>query len=107
EYIDEQGRLREGLADVFVWMTQQLRLRNPNRDREVVHLFDGEEQLWAVRELCQPTWKSTGILDLLHVTPRLWQAGGLVHPADHPEARGLGRDRGVRGRRGRGEAGGR
>src|SRR5262249_43947926 len=100
EYIDEQGRLREGLADVFVWMTQQLRLRNPNRDREGVHLFDGEGRLCAVRELGQPTWESRGMLDLLHVTPRLWQAARLFHPADSPEALALVRDRVLRVLRG-------
>jgi hypothetical protein len=104
EYTDEQGQPREGLADVFVWMSQQLRLRNPNRDREVVHLFDGEETLWQVRELCQPTWKSTGILDLLHVTPRLWQVARLFHPADSPEALALVRDRVLRVLRGQVDA---
>lgn len=41
--------------------------------RPMIFLYDGQESLWEARQRHLPS-AGTDILDLLHVTPRLWQA---------------------------------
>jgi hypothetical protein len=47
--------------------------------RPLVCLYDGQEALWEARQRHLPR-RGIDILDLLHVTPRLWQAAHLFHP---------------------------
>jgi hypothetical protein len=101
DYVDGEGKRHDGLADVFWWMTTQVRDRNPGGAKEVVNLFDGEEGLWEAQAAFQPLGSTTtGILDLLHVTPRLWQAARLFHAPDSAEALEMVRDRTLRVLRG-------
>jgi hypothetical protein len=103
DYVDPQGVGHDGLVEVFWWMAGQVRDRNPRQSREVVSLFDGEESLWEAEEAFQPVGgrgNATGILDLLHVTPRLWQAARLFHPPDSPAALAMVRERVLRVLRG-------
>jgi hypothetical protein len=101
DYVDGEGTRHDGLADVFWWMTAQVRDRNPEGAKEVVNLFDGEEGLWEAQAAFQPLGSvTTGILDLLHVTPRLWQAARLFHAPDSDEALAMVRDRTLRVLRG-------
>jgi hypothetical protein len=46
--------------------------------RPLVCLYDGQESLWEARRRYLPS-AGVDILDLLHVTPRLWQAAHLFH----------------------------
>jgi hypothetical protein len=46
--------------------------------RPIVCLYDGQESLWEARERQLPPC-CTNIVDLLHVTPRLWKAAHLFH----------------------------
>jgi hypothetical protein len=103
EYTDRQGVEHDGLAEVFTWMTAEVDRRNPRRDRTVVTLMDGDErfpkeqqgQAAAARKTAAADPKTAGpkrvknvpILDLLHVTPKLWKAarllaGVLARPVD-------------------------
>jgi hypothetical protein len=100
DYTDEQGVCHDGLVEVFWWLTEQLRDRNPDRSRAVVNVMDGEEQLWEAQALFQPRWATVDVLDLLHVTPRLWQAARLFHAPDSVAALAMVRDRVLRVLRG-------
>jgi hypothetical protein len=103
DYVDEQGQTHDGVVEVFWWLAEQVRDRNPEQTREVVSLFDGEEQLWEAAAAFQPIGAQaarTGILDLLHVTPRLWQAARLFQPPDSAAALAMVRDRVLRVLRG-------
>jgi hypothetical protein len=101
DYTDEEGGQHNGLVEVFWWMAEQRRDRDPGRSREVVSLFDGEESLWEAQAVFEPIGgTTTGILDLLHVTPRLWQAARLFHAPDSDEALAMVRDRALRVLRG-------
>jgi len=101
DYVDEQGVAHHGIVDVYWWMAEQLRDRDPGGCREVVNLFDGEEQLWEAAAAFQPIERTrTDVLDLLHVTPRLWQVARLFHEPDSDEALTLVRDRTLRVLRG-------
>jgi len=52
----------------------------------VVCRMDGQETLWSMKDHMQSDVVSVDILDLLHVTLRLWNAGKLFHSSDEPAA---------------------
>ena len=93
---DARGVRHDGLVEVFWWLTEQLRDRDPDRSREVVNVMDGEESLWEAQELFRARRITVDILDLLHVTPRLWQAARLFYAPDSDEALALVRARVLR-----------
>jgi hypothetical protein len=68
-----------GMQAVFVWLLWELSRRNPGNAKEVVYLSDGQESLWDAQEKYLGGRCTVGILDLLHVTPRLWQAAHVFH----------------------------
>lgn len=67
--------------------------------RPLVCLYDGQEALWEARQRYLPR-SGIEILDLLHVTPRLWQAAHLFHPEGSAAAEAFVRQRCLRVLRG-------
>jgi hypothetical protein len=88
------GALDEPIGAVFTWLRQELNRRRSGR-KTVVCVMDGQEALWAGRERHVPG-RVVPILDLLHVTARLWQAGHLFHPERSAAATGFVRERVLR-----------
>jgi hypothetical protein len=73
------GQEVSGTDVVFGWLHEELARRNPKQKREVVYLMDGQQSLWDARREHLPGDDAVEILDLLHATPRLWQAAHLFH----------------------------
>jgi hypothetical protein len=84
----EQPEAIKGQAATFAWMDEQLRARLKRRRKEVpvVCLMDGQDSLWRMKEQKQADMVTVDILDLLHVTPRLWKAAHLFHPRNKSAA---------------------
>lgn len=74
----------KGQAATFGWLDEQLRARLKRRRTPVpvVCLMDGQESLWSMKQQTQSDLATVDILDLLHVTPRLWEAAKLFHPQE-------------------------
>ena len=88
---DPQGPQEEtvhGAAAAFGWLEDQVRERLATRSQpvEVVCVMDGQPSLWDLKQRFQPDLPTVEILDLLHVTSRLWKAAHLFHPGDLPAA---------------------
>lgn len=64
---------------VFGWLQWEFAQRNPQCQRPTVHLCDGQEALWQACAAYLPDENAVQILDLLHVTPRLWEAAKLLY----------------------------
>ena len=92
-----------GMAAVFAWLNWELRLRNPGRNKEAVYLCDGQEALWQAVQNELPDTNAVQILDLLHVTPRLWKAAHVFHAEKSPEAETFVRQRVLRVLQGKAE----
>jgi hypothetical protein len=71
---DADGVLKPAVDIVYPWLLNEVAERNPGLVKEMVCLHDGQESLWDARAKHLPKKNTTDILDLLHVTPRLWQA---------------------------------
>jgi hypothetical protein len=75
----EGSQPRSSIAVVFDWVWWEFAQRNPQLTRSTVCLCDGQEALW---QACADGVLDEGrvdILDLLHVTPRLWAAAKLLY----------------------------
>lgn len=84
----DQPEAVKGQAATFGWLNEQVRARLKRRRKEVpvVCLMDGQDSLWTMKQQMQPDLETVDILDLLHVTPRLWTAAKLFHPRDESAA---------------------
>ncbi len=88
---DDPERTEEpvnGAIATFGWLDDQVRERLAARKQpvEVVCVMDGQPSLWELKERLQSDLPTVEILDLLHVTSRLWKAAHLFHPGDLPAA---------------------
>ena len=90
---DEGDDIRAAPA-IFGWMADEVDSRNRHGLKEVVCIMDGQPSLWEDRD---NQWDTTDhivdILDLLHVTPRLWQAAHLFCGVDTENAKRFVRER--------------
>ena len=80
DHTDLNGDEVGGRAAVFGWISDQMAERHAGSDKPIVSIMDGEAALWAMRDVFQANVPMIDILDLLHVTPRLWDAATLFHP---------------------------
>jgi hypothetical protein len=76
---------------VYRWLLNEVAERNPRLEKEMVHVGDGQEALWQARRAHLPARNTTDILDVLHVTPRLWQAAHLFHKEGSRQAEAFAR----------------
>ena len=94
------GSLGEPIDAVFGRLKAELQQRNPGGVKEVVCLLDGQEALREGLRRAPVVPKVVEVLDLLHVTPRLWQAAHLFHKEGSAEASAFVRQRLLRVLRG-------
>jgi len=80
-----------GKARVFAWLGQQVRWRNPDGNKPVVCVMDGERALWQT--LTRTILGVVCILDLFHVLEYLWQAAHCFHAEGSEEAQAFVTDR--------------
>lgn len=90
---DLEGVLRPSTEVVYEWLLNEVVERNRGLTKEMVHVGDGQEVLWQARQTHLPACNSTDILDLLHATPRLWQAAHCFYPEGSAEAAAFARER--------------
>lgn len=75
-----------GMDALYSWLSWELTWRNPEQHKETVYICDGQEALWQGVQDKLPPANAVEILDLLHVTPRLWKAAHLFHREKSQEA---------------------
>jgi hypothetical protein len=70
---------KSSIGVVFDWLWWEFAQRNPQLTRPTICLCDGQEALWqaCADSIADP--ERVEILDLLHVTSRLWKAGKLLY----------------------------
>jgi hypothetical protein len=84
----KDGNLTEPIDAVFGWQKAERDKRDPKGAKEVVCVMDGQEALWEGnrRHFGGKAVEVLEVLDLLHVTPRLWQAAHVFHKEGGHEA---------------------
>jgi len=79
-----QDKAQRSIDLAYDWLLGETLLRNPQQRQPMVHLCDGQEALWQARAEYLPDQNAVDILDLLHVTPRLWEAAKLLYGERSP-----------------------
>jgi hypothetical protein len=74
----EDEQVSYGQPRLFDWLATEVHSRNPGQKKTVVCLMDGQQSLWHRQRLQLPS--AIGILDMLHVLERLWEAAHCFHP---------------------------
>jgi hypothetical protein len=93
--LSQQGGKDETKATqaIFSWLSDEARKRNPTGDKPLVILLDGQKSLWRASEDFLPDAPRVEILELLHATPRLWDATHLFYPSGSDQALTFVKDR--------------
>jgi hypothetical protein len=91
--MERDGKLYRGQDEVFRWMAEEQSRRNPAGEKKIVCLMDGQPSLWDDRRVYLRCERVVEILDLLHVTPRLWEAAYLFHGEGSGQASAFVRER--------------
>jgi hypothetical protein len=96
---EREGQLCSGEESVFAWMAEEVK-RRQRANQTLVCLMDGQPSLWTARKAYLAGTSVVEVLDLLHVTPRLWDAAYLFHSEGSDEAAAFVRNRLLRVLRG-------
>jgi len=83
---DAEGTVLDAQPVVLGWMDQEVRQRRGDGQKEIVRVMDGQESLWETGDVLQDDLAKVDILDLLHVTPRLWDAAHVFHKPQSKKA---------------------
>ena len=78
---------------VYPWLLNEVAERNRHLTKPMVCLHDGQESLWEARAHHLPKANTTDILDVLHVTSRLWQAAHVFYKERSASAEAFARER--------------
>jgi hypothetical protein len=81
------GEEVNGKDVIFGWLAEEVRQRDPQERRTVVAIMDGENKLRDLQEVTMPG--AVGILDIWHVTERLWKLAYYFHAEGSGEAEGF------------------
>jgi len=86
---DEADSTEPQVQAIFGWMAEQAAQRNPEGNKPVILLMDGQDSLWKAGwdYLPEGLAEVTEILDLLHALGYLWQAAHLFHTNGSDAAR--------------------
>jgi hypothetical protein len=95
-HTNAEGDEIDGRAALFGWISDEISQRNPDGSKPTVRIMDGEESLWSMSNAFQEDVPLIDVLDLLHVTPRLWKAASLFHARGSRKAEKFVRDRVLR-----------
>jgi hypothetical protein len=79
---DQDGEITSATDETFAWLAQEVVRRNPKADTPTVWLMDGQKSLWEAAQRDLPSDNTVEILDLLHATPRIWEAAHLFYDRD-------------------------
>jgi hypothetical protein len=80
-----EGEPINGKTRVYIQQAIDLQARDPNRNKTVVCLTDGEKALRREQEEWLP--RAVGVLDIWHVTEYLWAAAYCLHAEGSDAAR--------------------
>jgi hypothetical protein len=79
-----EGESYSGKTSVFAQQALDLHARDPQRNKTVLCLMDGEKALRAEQHAWLP--RAIGVLDIWHVLERLWLVAHCFHSEGSPEA---------------------
>jgi hypothetical protein len=90
---DGNDTMRPSYDEIFGWLAQEVNLRNPDGEKPIPCIMDGQDTLWAALPKYFPNLKLIHILDIIHVCSYVWDATHLFCKKGTPEAIRFAKDR--------------
>ena len=84
---DEADSTKPQVDEMFDWIKHENEQRNPLQDKHTVVLIDGQENFWNATEQKITGDNVTEIIDIIHVSEYVWEAGKLLHSDTETEIR--------------------
>ena len=77
---NEEGKTDPQSAEIFSWMVNEVRRRDPENHKLLVMIMDGQHSLWNTGQEYFPPgeFEVVEILDLIHVLSYVWAAAHLL-----------------------------
>jgi hypothetical protein len=79
---DPDGEPVSATDETFGWLAQEVARRHADSHKPTVLRVDGQKSLWEAGQRDLPADEMIDILDLLHATPRIWEAACLFYLRD-------------------------
>ena len=79
-----ENRVSYGQPRLFDWLAAEVQARDPQQQKTLVCLMDGQQSLWYWKR--QRLKHAVGILDIYHVLEKLWEAAHCFHRESSLEA---------------------
>lgn len=83
---DQGGEPISATDETFGWLAQEVARRIPHSHKPTILLMDGQKSLWEAGQRDLLSDDRIEILDLLHATPRIWEAAALFYERDSDQA---------------------
>ena len=77
---DENDTLFPARKEIFSWLEQEQKQRNPLGQHQSVLIMDGEEALWAMGKTHLAGESTIEVLDLIHACSYVWKAVQALNP---------------------------
>src|SRR5262249_38896969 len=79
---EQDGEEVSATEVTFHWLAQEVARRHPEAGKSIVLLMDGQKSLWEAGQRVLPQVSTVEIVDLLHATPRIWDAAHRFYGRD-------------------------
>ncbi len=83
---DSNGTMRPSYDEIFGWLAQEAKTRNPDGKKPMPCIMDGQETLWTALPKYFPDQELIPILDIIHACSYVWDAAHLFYKKGTPEA---------------------
>ena len=90
---DGNGTMRPSYEEIFGWLAQEVKLRNPDGEKPMPCVMDGQDTLWAALPKYFPNLELIPILDIIHACSYVWDATHLFYKKGTAEAVSFAKDR--------------
>ncbi len=90
---DDQETMQPSYDEIFGWLAQEIEKRNPEGEKPMPVIMDGQESLWAALPKYFPGINLIEILDIIHVTSYVWEATHLFYEKGSQKAFGFAKQR--------------
>ncbi|MCK5355693.1 MAG: hypothetical protein KAJ63_11280 [Methyloprofundus sp.] len=90
---DDQGTMQPSYDKIFGWLAQEIEQRNPEGEKPMPVIMDGQDSLWAALPKYFPGVNLIQVLDIIHVTSYVWDATHLFYKKGSEKAFGFAKQR--------------
>jgi hypothetical protein len=90
---DGNGTMRPSYDKIFGWLAQEVTIRNPDGEKPMPCVMDGQDTLWAALPDYFPNLELISILDIIHVCSYVWDATHLLYKKGTPQAISFAKER--------------